>query len=167
DNDIHYARDLVNSLDGQMTFIQAPSETALFSWLVENYPREKIIPVYSIQRGAESGSFARPLGDSIDNLKNHPWIILDTGGVVGHSGETLYGGTGRTFDWNLVRNLNRKFFLAGGLNVHNIADAIRITDAQAFDVSSGIEASPGIKDHKMMKRFIQEIRQANDQQGSI
>jgi phosphoribosylanthranilate isomerase len=162
DNDIDYARDLIAKLDGHMTFIQAPAESGLYAWLCENFSPEKIIPVYSIDNGAGGNSFAKPLGDSIDRFKNHPWIILDTGGVVSKSGETLYGGTGKTFDWNLVRNLNRKYFLAGGLNLNNILDAIRITDAPAYDISGGIEKSHGKKDHEIMKRLIMNIRQYNN-----
>ncbi|MDH4262540.1 MAG: phosphoribosylanthranilate isomerase [Spirochaetia bacterium] len=160
DNEIDYAKELISHLDFNLVYFQAPSESKLYKWFCENYSFDKIIPVYSVPENfADKGSFAKPLGGEIDQFKNHPWIILDTGGVVSKAGETLYGGTGKTFDWNLVRNLNRKYFLAGGLKPDNIYEAMDITNAPAYDVSSGIESTPGKKDLTKMKRFILTIRE--------
>jgi len=62
--------------------------------------------------------------------------------------KSLFGGTGKTFDWNLARRANgrRRIFVAGGLTPENIADAIRIVRPYAVDVCSGVEARPGRKD---------------------
>ncbi len=65
------------------------------------------------------------------------------------------GGTGETFDWELLRDRRSKIpaILAGGLTPANVAEAIEITRPFAVDVSSGIEASPGVKDHALMAAF--------------
>ena len=69
----------------------------------------------------------------------------------------LYGGTGGTFDWNLIGNLNRRVFLAGGITPENAAKAIEV-GVYGIDICSGIEKKPGIKDHAKMKKFFDNIR---------
>ncbi len=69
-----------------------------------------------------------------------------------------YGGTGENFSWDVLsgRKLEGKFvILSGGLNPDNVRDAIRAVDPYAVDVSSGVESSPGIKDHLEIKRFME------------
>ena len=72
------------------------------------------------------------------------------------------GGTGKTFDWTLVNSLARelkvKLVLAGGLNPDNIKAAIKVVQPFGVDVSSGVEASKGIKDLSKMKLFIEGAR---------
>jgi len=63
-----------------------------------------------------------------------------------------YGGTGRTWDWTLLAQRRSKipFLLAGGLNAGNVAEAIAATRPWGVDVNSGVEASPGVKDHEKL-----------------
>ncbi|MHC4354509.1 MAG: phosphoribosylanthranilate isomerase [Planctomycetota bacterium] len=68
-----------------------------------------------------------------------------------------YGGTGVTFDWSVVRHSTRRIFLAGGISPENAAAAVRL-GVYGIDVCSGIEAEPGRKDHKKMKRLFDNIR---------
>ena len=69
-----------------------------------------------------------------------------------------YGGTGQTFDWNLIpQNLPKLVILAGGLNADNVADAIRKTQPYAVDVSGGVEHSKGIKDAAKIAAFMQAV----------
>ena len=76
--------------------------------------------------------------------------------------EGIPGGTGATFDWNLVPpRLPLPVILSGGLDANNVAAAIKQVRLYAVDVSSGVEASKGIKDAAKIARFIQEIRQAD------
>lgn len=72
-----------------------------------------------------------------------------------------HGGTGERFDWNLIpRGLSKPCILAGGLTPDNVAQAVQRVRPWAVDVSSGVEASPGIKDAAAIGRFIQEVRNA-------
>jgi phosphoribosylanthranilate isomerase len=75
-----------------------------------------------------------------------------------HTGQ--YGGTGHTTDWDVARRaaVSRRIILAGGLNVENVAAAVRIVRPYAVDVASGVESEPGRKDHGRMREFIQEVR---------
>jgi phosphoribosylanthranilate isomerase len=75
-----------------------------------------------------------------------------------HAGQ--YGGTGRTTDWDVARRaaVRHRIILAGGLNVENVAAAVRIVSPYAVDVASGVESKPGKKDHGRMREFIQEVR---------
>jgi len=68
----------------------------------------------------------------------------------------LPGGTGVAFDWRLIagRRWRRPWMLAGGLTPENVAEAVRLTGAQAVDVSSGVESAPGVKDADKIARFI-------------
>ena len=69
----------------------------------------------------------------------------------------LYGGTGSTFDWKLVKECPRRIFLAGGITPENVVDALKI-EVYGVDICSGIEAEPGIKDHKKMEQLFTNIR---------
>jgi len=75
-----------------------------------------------------------------------------------HTGQ--YGGTGRTTDWDIARRaaVGHRIILAGGLNLENVAAAVRIVRPYAVDVASGVESKPGKKDHGRMRQFIQEVR---------
>jgi phosphoribosylanthranilate isomerase len=66
----------------------------------------------------------------------------------------LFGGAGKSFDWKLVRETNRKIVLAGGLDSSNVAEAIALVHPWGVDCCSRIEKAPGRKDHKKMKEFL-------------
>ncbi|NIP30174.1 MAG: phosphoribosylanthranilate isomerase [Candidatus Dadabacteria bacterium] len=75
--------------------------------------------------------------------------------------EDEYGGTGKTFNWDILSNssLNEKFvILSGGLNSENISKAIQIVNPDAVDISSGVEERPGKKDYNKMKLFVEAVR---------
>lgn len=74
------------------------------------------------------------------------------------------GGTGQTFDWQLVpAEIARKAVLAGGLDSSNVADAVMRIRPYAVDVSGGVEQSPGNKCHRRMVEFIDAVRYADQQ----
>lgn len=99
--------------------------------------------------------------ESLKLLHNFPDVdafLLDA-----HA-EGKTGGTGKTFNWNLAKNAVKKFdkpvILAGGLTPQNVADAVRKVKPYAVDVASGVEKSPGVKDYKKLKQFIENARKA-------
>ena len=70
-----------------------------------------------------------------------------------------YGGTGETFDWSLFINpTDKPIILSGGLNSENVLKAIKLIKPDAIDLNSGLEKSPGIKDHLKIKLFFKNIR---------
>ena len=76
--------------------------------------------------------------------------------------EGIPGGTGAVFDWDLIpESLLLPLILSGGLNVHNVSDAIEKVRPHAVDVSSGVEASKGIKDQEKISRFMSEVAGAD------
>ena len=74
-------------------------------------------------------------------------VLLDSG----------TGGTGTTFDWSLIKSICRPFFLAGGLDPKNAADAVQSIRPFAVDVSSGVETD-GKKDPQKLQDFVQAVR---------
>ncbi|NJC40794.1 phosphoribosylanthranilate isomerase [Brevundimonas alba] len=77
-------------------------------------------------------------------------------------GSDLPGGVGARFDWTLLadRAFRHPWFVAGGLNPGNVAEAITISGAPAVDVSSGVETAPGVKDSALIAAFLEAARSA-------
>lgn len=72
-----------------------------------------------------------------------------------------HGGTGQTFNWDLVqsaRRFGKAIILAGGLNSENVGKAIKDAQPYALDISSGVESSPGVKDPAMVEAFMCQVR---------
>jgi phosphoribosylanthranilate isomerase len=74
------------------------------------------------------------------------------------------GGTGRTIDWSAAASIarRRRALLAGGLAPENVADAIACVRPFGIDVSSGIETSPGVKDHGRIRALFEALHGATD-----
>jgi phosphoribosylanthranilate isomerase len=87
---------------------------------------------------------------------------MRAGNVIVYEGPV--SGTGTTVDWTEASRVARrtKLILAGGLNPENVAEAIRLVNPYGVDVSSGVEASPGIKDPALILRFVSAAREAQD-----
>lgn len=79
------------------------------------------------------------------------YVLLDNG-----------KGTGETFDWTLIRDIGRPFFLAGGLNAENVPEAVRRFHPYAVDISSGAETD-GMKDPEKIRRCIEAVRKASEE----
>ena len=76
-----------------------------------------------------------------------------------------YGGSGTGFSWEILdaETLSGRFVvLSGGLDCENVSRAVREVRPHAVDVSSGVEASPGIKDHSKLRRFMEAARNAEN-----
>lgn len=129
-----------------------------------------VLPIDLLQfHGSEPAEFcelfnrpyikALPMADAIDldaagqTYRRASALLLDA-----HSrGET--GGQGKTFAWRRAELL-RPVVLAGGLAPDNVGHAIEIVRPWAVDVSTGVETSPGVKDHALMAAFVEEVNRA-------
>lgn len=96
-----------------------------------------LIKAYRIQTGYDLSEAQQSTAD---------YILLDSG-----------AGTGRVFDWELIRNIQRPYFLAGGLSPDNVEKAVTYLNPYAVDVSSGIETD-GVKDRMKMAAFAAAVR---------
>ncbi|WP_339044873.1 phosphoribosylanthranilate isomerase [Candidatus Zinderia endosymbiont of Aphrophora alni] len=73
-----------------------------------------------------------------------------------------YGGSGKTFNWDIIPNeIKSKIILSGGININNISKAIKKIKPYAIDISSGVEKKKGIKDIKKIKLLIKKINLIN------
>ena len=119
--------------------------------------------------GTESAEFCRSFKKpyikavGIDGLKNFTeyadqyhdalGILIDSH-ALGKA-----GGTGETFDWELLpKNYAKPIILAGGLTPDNVAEAIKQTSVYAVDLSSGVESSPGIKSKAKIDALMKEVK---------
>jgi phosphoribosylanthranilate isomerase len=75
------------------------------------------------------------------------------------------GGLGAVLDWTRVPKMRRPLILAGGLDMHNVAEALRVTRPYGVDVSSGVESARGIKDAHKIEAFISEVRRVDCHAG--
>ena len=103
---------------------------------------------------------------SRDELKNlSKYVDVVDGLLLDTYVPDKLGGTGITFDWKLAVAARRygRIVLAGGLNPENVAAAISMVKPYAVDASSGLEQSPGVKDHEKMAQFIREVIQTASQ----
>ncbi len=74
--------------------------------------------------------------------------------------EGIYGGTGKAFDWGIAIEAKKhgKVFLAGGLNLQNVQEAVKAVKPYGVDVSSGVETD-GFKDRQKVREFILKVRE--------
>jgi phosphoribosylanthranilate isomerase len=70
------------------------------------------------------------------------------------------GGTGQTFDWSMIADVDMPLILAGGLNADNVKQAIQQVRPFAVDVSGGVESEKGIKSHEKISAFMREVANA-------
>ena len=138
-------------------FVNEPAEN------VARFLREGVIDIAQLH-GAEDEAYierlrqlsGRPVikafrmetAEDVERAEQSPadYVLLDSG-----------AGTGLTFDWNLIQNIRRPYFLAGGLSPENAADAVRTFHPYAVDVSSGIETD-GKKSADKMAAFVAAVR---------
>ena len=104
-----------------------------------------LIQAFSIQTGQDAEQALESRAD---------YLLLDQG----------RGGTGQTFDWSLLPEINRPFFLAGGLGEENLERAIRQVRPWAVDLSSSLETD-GQKDPEKILRAVELVRRLNRQQN--
>ena len=116
------------------------TENEIYIEKLKNLTHKTIIKAFKIKN---SGDVQTALKSPAD------YIMFDSG-----------QGTGKNFDWNLIKSISRPYFLAGGLDPENVADAVKLLNPFAVDVSSGIETD-GFKDKSKMKDFASAVRSFN------
>ena len=140
--------------------------------------KENISPDYFQLHGDETPERCKEIKSKFQTpvikglgIKDHDDLKKDTKNfenicdilILDAPSSNLPGGNGKKFDWNLLKGYSSKtkWMLAGGLNVYNVNDAIKYTNAPAIDVSSGVEISKGVKDPKLIRNFIIKCRNFN------
>jgi phosphoribosylanthranilate isomerase len=121
------------------------------AFLKKRYPRVAIVKAIGVSAKADL--------DQLQAFEAADMFLLDAKPPEGADRE---GGFGKTFDWSLLEGFDpgKPWILSGGLNPGNVAEAIRVTGAKAVDVSSGVEARPGVKDPAKVKAFIAAAKSA-------
>lgn len=132
-----------------------------------------LVPLDLLQFHGDEGAaycegFARPflkavrVGADTDLLECSREFAHARGLLLDAHVEGSYGGTGQTFDWQRIpATLRKHVVLSGGLTPQNVFAAIRAVRPWAVDVSSGVEASKGIKDAEKIRQFISEVKRAD------
>ncbi|WP_244973914.1 phosphoribosylanthranilate isomerase [Ectopseudomonas mendocina] len=176
------------SVEQAAEIVQALSPFVTSVGLFVNMPREQLLAVlqqvpldllqfHGDESPAECEGYGRPyikalrvrpgedLAAAMAPYAGARGILLDT--FV----EGVPGGTGAAFDWSLVpQGVAKPIILAGGLEAHNVAAAIRQVRPYAVDVSGGVEASKGIKDAGKIRAFVKSVRDTQcdgDQGGAV
>jgi len=136
--------------DSGFDFIQCHgSETPEYLSMIKKATNLKIIKAFGISSESDLANF-----DDYKELCD--FFLMD----AKPEGAEMPGGNAKKFDWNLLKykNIQKKFFLSGGLDVDNLEIAIKNNVASFFDVSSGVESSPGVKDTSKIREFIDKVK---------
>jgi phosphoribosylanthranilate isomerase len=141
-------------------------------------PLEEVLGIVAALRlhavqlhGAESAAFSRAMpvpviralrvrdAASLRPLRRYPAAAFLLDAYV----EGQYGGTGRTVSWDLAVQAKgpKPLVLSGGLRPDTVAEAVRRVRPYGVDASSGVESSPGRKDHRKVREFVANVRRAD------
>ena len=107
---------------------------------VEYVKRTLDRPVIKAYKASEEGALEKAANSAAD------YVMIDSG-----------AGSGKKFDWSILKDFKREYVLAGGLDPESVGEAIRMLEPFAVDVSSGVETD-GIKDEKKIAEFIKAVR---------
>lgn len=163
------ARAACESLSGFVTVVSLflNPEAALVEKVLSELPVD-LIQFHGKETADFCRSFGRPyikslgMAEGVD-LASQSRHYPDARGLLLDSHETgAAGGTGKTFNWDAIpAEYRSSVILAGGLKPANVAQAIRTVRPYAVDLSSGVEAAPGIKDAALMAQLMKEIKQVD------
>jgi phosphoribosylanthranilate isomerase len=125
---------------------ETPEDVADFKRRV---PRVKVIKALGVATREDLAQ--------VDAFKAADGFLLD---AKPPRGADRQGGFGTSFDWSILEGFNpgKPWVLSGGLTPENVGEAIRISGAVAVDVSSGVEASPGVKDPAKVRAFVKAAK---------
>jgi len=106
---------------------------------------------------------AVPMGGGVDPVAYAAEHENAVGFLLDSHAQGQSGGSGDAFDWQQIPNgMNKPLILAGGLNIDNVATAVAQVRPFAVDVSSGVEASKGVKDQQKMAKFVRGVQQGDE-----
>ena len=107
---------------------------------VEYVKRTLDRPVIKAYKASEEGALEKAANSNAD------YVMIDSG-----------AGSGKKFDWSILKDFKRDYFLAGGLDPESVGEAIRMLEPFAVDVSSGVETD-GVKDEAKIASFIKAVK---------
>ena len=125
-----------------------------------NEPLERVREIRSLSSLKIIKSFGIGSKSDLEKTKQYEDVV-DHFLFDAKPGETeLPGGNAKTFEWSSLNGFKSKkeFFLSGGLNIENVETAVNFNLTNFFDVSSGVESSPGVKDKQKISEFINKIK---------
>jgi phosphoribosylanthranilate isomerase len=130
--------------------VQLHGEEDLLYVASMDYP---VIKAVSVEDGDET--------DRIDIWPRRTTLLLDVHDPV------TRGGTGRTIDWSAAASIaaRRRTLLAGGLTPDNVAQAVARVRPYGIDVSSGVERSPGVKDHARIRALFEALSRLSERES--
>ena len=129
---------------------QIPAEHKWFDSIIQKIGVENIIPAISVKEEIKP--------DFISKFKKFQFVIFDSAGIKIDEKTVVPGGTGKTFDWNYLKNIEIPYLIAGGINCENVEEALEKLNPLGVDTASGVEKSPGIKDTEKMLKFIKIVK---------
>lgn len=142
DEEIEKVSDLVNEKVIDMVQLHG-NETREYIHVLRKYTKDvKIIKAVRVSSEADLAECEESGAD---------YLLFDT------FSKDAYGGTGKVFDWELLKDVKKPFFLAGGINSSNIETAIAMENVYAIDVSSAVETD-GLKDKNKMMDIVRKVR---------
>ena len=128
---------------------------------VEKLVKEHVIDLVQLH-GQENQKYIQALKEKVDVSIIKAIQIKNENSFNEHYDVDYYlydhgtGGTGESFDWSMLKEVDKPVFLAGGINLLNIDDALK-KNVYALDVSSGVETD-GFKDEKKIKKIVRRVR---------
>ena len=146
--------------------------------LFVNAPKQEVLSVISESRvnllqfhGDEDENFCNQFNlpyikaisfkDGINLLEYCHLFASSSAILIDTYSEKMRGGTGETFNWELIpKHLPLPLIIAGGLDSNNVTSLINSVNPYGVDVSGGVELDKGIKDHSMMKNFVLGVNNA-------
>lgn len=128
------------------------------------------VQLHGDEEVADWARFPRPVlkALAVERYADSPWRHARAAILVDARDPVTIGGTGRTVDWDMAREIgaNRPLVLAGGLTPDNVRRAVETVRPWGVDVASGVEAAPGVKDPARVRAFIDAVRQADRKAGA-
>ena len=128
---------------------------------VEKLVKEHVIDLVQLH-GQEDQKYIQALKEKVDVSIIKAIQIKNEDSLNEHYDVDYYlydhgtGGTGESFDWSMLKEVDKPVFLAGGINLLNVDDALK-KNVYALDVSSGVETD-GFKDEKKIKKIVRRVR---------